>query len=159
MTGLAGGREGVSVGCDAFDPARFRTAHPPPPLQSEDAGTLTAESQQRHGAQAARRAEEFHTAYAAGLDELVRRTRSALAVLVALEAVRLVVTGRDVCLRLSGEGTARWCMTRKQRRNTAAVLRAMPDLFDVSQLTGRGVVTVTPTPAALALLFRKRRAK
>jgi len=158
MTGPAVDRGGVSASCDAFDPARFRAA-PPPPQQSEDVGTLSAESQQRHAAKAAWRADEFHTVYAAGLDELVRRTRSALAVVVALEAVRLVVTGRGVCLGLSSEGTARWGMTRKQRRNTAAVLRAMPDLFDVSQLTGRGVVTVTPTQAALAMLFRKQRAK
>ena len=158
MTRPAVDREGGSLSFDAFDPARFRAA-PLPPQQSEDAGTLSAESQQRHAAQATRRTEEFHTVYAAGLDELVRRTRSALAVVVALEAVRLVVTGRDVCLRLSSEGTTRWRVTRKERRNTAAALRAMPDLFDVSQLTGRGVVTVTPTQAALAMLFRKQRAK
>jgi hypothetical protein len=159
MIGPAFDCEGVSAGCDTFDPAWFRAASPPSPTQPEDVGTLNAESQQRHGAKAARRAEEFHTVYAAGLDELVRRTRSSLAVLVALEAVRLVVTGRDVCLRLSSEGTARWLMTRKERRTTAAALRAMPDLFDVSQLTGRGVVTVTPTPAALAMLFRKQGAR
>jgi hypothetical protein len=159
MTRPAVDREGGSLSFDAFDPARFRAASPPPPQQSEEVGTLSAESQRRHGAKAARRSQEFHTVYAAGLDELVRRTRSALAVVVALEAVRLVVTGRDACLRLSNEGTARWGMTRKQRRNTAAVLRAMPDLFDVPQLTGRGVVTVTPTSAALAMLFRKQGAK
>ena len=106
----------------------------------------------------ARNDEEFHTNFAGGIDELVRRTRNALAVAVAQEAVRLVAAGRSRGFRMSAEATARWHMTRQERRTAAEILRGMPDLFTVNKEPGsKAASVVVPTDKAMRILFRGKR--
>lgn len=141
---------------DPFDPALFHAAPSAPAAEATVAETPSADTLKRHAALKAKRHSEFYTVYADGVDELVRRTRNGLAIVVALEAVRLVATGRAECFRLSADATHRWKMSCRERQTVVTVLRRMPDLFSVPPAQGKKAVTVIPTQQAIDLLFRKR---
>jgi len=136
---------------DPFHPDQFRVEPP-----AEVAEELSDETKTRREARAARRRAEFYTVYAEGYAELIRRTNNAKAIAVALEAVRLVATRRSSYFRLTAESSSRWHLSPQERRTVIKVLRGMTDLFQVPKYSGREAATITPTPAAVALLFRGR---